>query len=796
MSKADDLGTRDRNVIFSGAVLILGASGIIGQLLLLRELLITFLSNELSIGIILANWLLIEAAGSYIGRFIERTEKKLLFFVVVTLVFSLCLPLAIYFARTWIAVTGAIPGEGMGLHQIFLASFLILLPVSLTHGALFTVACRIGTGIDLRDAAGIGRVYFLETAGTLAGGLVFTYLIITFLNPIEAAAAVSLVNIFWCLLLLRFKPMPIDAVGGIERDMGLFRKVAVGASVLLLTVTALVLFEPLTSKVHWSSIRKQWRDQEIVHYENSVYGNTTVIRREGQHTFFLNGIPTITVPTPDVAFVEEFAHLPMLLHPGPKKVLVISGVAGGVLNEVLKHTVKRVDYTELDPLILKLVRQFPTDLTETELNDPRVQVHHGDGRLFLKENPHRYDVVLIGLTNPQDLQLNRFFTQQFFSLVGKRLNEEGLVAFALPGSLTYMGAELRDLNACILNTLREVFPEVRVIPGDGTNLFLASPSLNLSGCDASCVLGRFRDAALTVRFVNPFHIRYRLDSRWSQWFSDSMAGATQESNEDFKPLGVFFSLSHWNAKFAPRLQRVLAYGGRVSLIWMTGVTGLALILLLPLVRRLREPTKASIPLAVASTGFSVMVLELALIFTFQALYGVVFYWVGLLVTAFMGGTAAGSLIMTRYMERIRRDMVVFLGLEGSMILFSVTLPLIFLGFQPYLERPGLTVVIRILFLVLSLLAGLLIGMEFPLASKMHLGISRGDVGGTAGLLYGADLMGGWFGGIAGGVMLLPVMGLVETCLTVGVLKLASFFLVAVAGGRHNFYGDSVSSSGF
>jgi hypothetical protein len=57
-------------------------------------------------------------------------------------------------------------------------------------------------------------------------------------------------------------------------------------------------------------------------------------------------------------------------------------------------------------------------------------------------------------------------------------------------------------------------------------------------------------------------------------------------------------------------------------------------------------------------------------------------------------------------------------------------------------------------------------------------------------------MGGWFGGIAGGVMLLPVMGLVETCLTVGVLKLASFFLVAVAGGRHNFYGDSVSSSGF
>ena len=50
---------------FIAAIIIMGFSGIVAQILLLRELLITFFGNELSIGIILANWLILEAAGSF-----------------------------------------------------------------------------------------------------------------------------------------------------------------------------------------------------------------------------------------------------------------------------------------------------------------------------------------------------------------------------------------------------------------------------------------------------------------------------------------------------------------------------------------------------------------------------------------------------------------------------------------------------------------------------------------------------------------------------------------------------------
>ncbi len=760
---------RDRDVIFSGAVLVMGASGIIAQLLILRELLITFLSNELSIGIILANWLVLEAAGSYLlGRTIERAKRKVVLFVAVTLLFSLALPPALYLARTWKTLAGAVPGQGMGLHQIFLASFLILLPVSLTHGALFTFACRIQSALSGRGAAGIGRVYVLETIGTVAGGIIFTYLLITHLSSFEASLAVSMANIFCCVLLLRNRP--VMAAGHLPE------RAVLGLSVLLLAATAIALFGPLSGRLHRLSIDKQWPGQEVVHYQNSVYGNTAVIEREGEYTFFSNGIPAITAPTPDVIFVEEFAHLPLLYHPRPVNILVVSGGAGGVLRELLKHPVERIDYAELDPLVLRLVEKFPTELTEAELGDPRVRVHFRDGRLFLKETERRYDVVLVGLSNPMDLQINRFFTREFFSLVAARLEDGGIAAFTLPGSLTYLGPEVRDLNACIINTLRDVFPNLRVIPGDGYNILLASPAAELASCDAGCVEERFEEAGLETNFLNPFHIRYRLDPRWSDWFSDSMAGATESRNEDFRPLAVYFSLSHWNAKFAPRLQRLLARSGDVSLALLIGAMAVAVAPLLLLTRRLKDPIRIGIPFAIVSTGFAGMIFDLVLMFTFQALYGVVFYWIGLLVTAFMAGTAAGSFAMTRLMDRIRRDAAWFMTIEVALIAFALLLPAIFFGLRPLLERPGLIPGIRVMFLALSFLSGLLIGSQFPLAGKMHLKTSS-DVGAAAGLLYGADLIGGWLGGIAG-VVLFPVLGLLETCMTIAALKLASLVLVA------------------
>jgi spermidine synthase len=78
--------------------------------------------------------------------------------------------------------------------------------------------------------------------------------------------------------------------------------------------------------------------------------------------------------------------------------------------------------------------------------------------------------------------------------------------------------------------------------------------------------------------------------------------------------------------------------------------------------------------------------------------------------------------------------------------------------------------------VVSFISGFLIGSQFPLANRLYLRDGR-SLTTSAGALYAADLLGGWFGGILGAVVLLPVLGLVGTCITVGLLKLTSFIVI-------------------
>jgi len=86
-------------------------------------------------------------------------------------------------------------------------------------------------------------------------------------------------------------------------------------------------------------------------------------------------------------------------------------------------------------------------------------------------------------------------------------------------------------------------------------------------------------------------------------------------------------------------------------------------------------------------------------------------------------------------------------------------------------------------LVIACICGLLTGSQFPLANRIYLRNST-SLSKTAGLLYASDLLGGWFGGIVGAVVLLPVLGLTGTCITVGLLKLTSFIVLTTQPSGH------------
>jgi spermidine synthase len=154
--------------------------------------------------------------------------------------------------------------------------------------------------------------------------------------------------------------------------------------------------------------------------------------------------------------------------------LILRSGAGGMIDEILKHpSVRNVTYAEHDPAFLEEIRKFPTVLTEFELSDPRVRLQYRDGRLLLASSPQTYVISFIGVMEPSNLQSNRFFTREFFSLAQDRFNEGGILVLTVPGSLAFLSDELKNLNSTISRSMDDVFPFIRAIPGEHRNLYLA-----------------------------------------------------------------------------------------------------------------------------------------------------------------------------------------------------------------------------------------------------------------------------------------------------------------------------------
>ncbi len=759
----------------------MGFSGIIAEIVLLRELVITFHGNELSIGVILANWLLLESAGAYfLGKKVSRAKRKLGLFILLTILFTIFFIAAIYASRIFKDYLSVIPGEGLGIMPMFYVSFLILLPVSLLHGALFTWGCKLyflysssktsKTSQDKLSAFSISRVYIYETLGTMVGGVILTYLLIPYLHSIKIAFVLALLNFIICAYLI--KPFWKPNITIQKRLVSIFL-------FSLVPLTIYVIFSSNADQLHFMSVEQQWKNHNLVHYENSHYGNIVVTEREGEYTFFSDGLPVITSPNPDLVYVEEFVHLPMLSHSDPRNIMILSGGAGGIINEILKHDVSRIDYTEADPLLPEVVKKHSTPLTENEFLDPRVNIEKIDGRFFLKRAAKNYDIIFSGFTDPATLHTNRFFTKEFFSLAKSRLSSDGIFILGLPGSLTYLSSELADLNAMVLNTLESVFPYVKVIPGEINNFYLASRSQNIEDVSPAEMIERKEARNLEVNMLTPGYIEYKLQARWLDFYFNNIEEATDNINHDFKPLGVFYSLVYWNEKFSPSFNNIFKQGAQINLYSSGLVFILFFLIFYTISSRSKNFRKPALSLCIFSTGFAGMLFDLILIFAFQVLFGYIFYWLGLLVTAFMAGVMVGGMWMSSYIKKAETAAPAIIKLEVVVIVFAFLLPWIFLNAGPLLVHKWFDATLRIIFLILSGISGVLVGAEFPLANKEYLKLSP-NLSGTAGLLYSSDLLGGWLGGIIGGVLLLPILGIFETSLVIVMFKITSLAIFIIA----------------
>jgi SAM-dependent methyltransferase len=112
-------------------------------------------------------------------------------------------------------------------------------------------------------------------------------------------------------------------------------------------------------------------------------------------------------------------------------VLVIGAGSGNDVSAALAFGAKHVDAVEIDPAILQLGLAHHPD---QPYRDPRVTVHIGDGRSFLKTTNKQYDLIIYALVDSlvlhsgySNLRLESFlFTQEAFQEVAARLKPSGM----------------------------------------------------------------------------------------------------------------------------------------------------------------------------------------------------------------------------------------------------------------------------------------------------------------------------------------------------------------------------------
>ncbi len=176
---------------------LIGFTSVIAQIVLMRELIVVFYGNEISLGIMLAGWLLWTAIGSSVSGQVSarlRDSRKLM--ACLQTLIAAVFPLTILAVRASRPVLQSVPGEILGPAPMFLTSFVTLSVFCLLSGALFAAGSRLcADEARTSTASAASSVYLLEAAGSGLGGVLASLVLIRYCTSFEIALFVALLNL-------------------------------------------------------------------------------------------------------------------------------------------------------------------------------------------------------------------------------------------------------------------------------------------------------------------------------------------------------------------------------------------------------------------------------------------------------------------------------------------------------------------------------------------------------------------------------------------------------------------------
>ena len=278
---------------------------------------------------------------------------------------------------------------------------------------------------------------------------------------------------------------------------------------------------------------------------------------------------------------------------------------------------------------------------------------------------------------------------------------------------------------------------------------------------------------IKTHFVRDYYLKSKLSPGRTAYAKEIISDIKYSSvNMDFKPVSYYYGIVLWTTYFQSGLKKVLVFLNEKRVWYFI----LAICILIVYFNRRKKEDRA-VFLAIGTTGFTEMAIEINLMLAFQIIYGCLYYKLGLIITVFMAGLFIGAYGATKNLSRITLPLKALKNSKILLALFSFLLIPIFKALSIQTSARSLNIGANLIFPLLMFLTGVIGGLQFPIANKIILGKKSG-VGEVAGGLYGTDLIGGMLGALLAVSILIPVIGIFQCLAAVGFLNIASAIVIA------------------
>ncbi|MGH7231638.1 MAG: fused MFS/spermidine synthase [Nitrospiraceae bacterium] len=347
----------------------------------------------------------------------------------------------------------------MHVLQITSSIMALLLPAILIGATLPGAVALLRTG-DHGVGQRVGQAYAANTVGAIAGTIATGFLLIPAVGVHRSITFGIAINLVLGLALFLMAP---------NRSRRAWRWSATAAT---LVVVAVVLALPPWDQQLLSSgpavyagkysempsrttLRQKLSEENLLFYRDGISSTVSVHQKGPYLSLKVNGKAEGGTGV-DMSTQLLVAHLPLLLHPDPKAVLVIGLGSGITAGAAARHPIERLDLAEIEPAVVQASHYFAKEHGNV-LDDRRVRLTIADARHALASDHADYDVIISEPSNPWISGLASLFSVEFFQLARQHLRAGG----AMVQWIQDYNLETQDLQM-VVATFRSVFPQTTV----------------------------------------------------------------------------------------------------------------------------------------------------------------------------------------------------------------------------------------------------------------------------------------------------------------------------------------------